>query len=57
MTTTLVPDRRFAQLVVSYAEKISRKTSGTRVDDNRYVKNICRRLFIPEKRMALEENR
>ena len=57
MTTTLVPDRRFAQLVVSYAEKISRKTSGTRVDDNCYVKNICRRLFIPEKRMALEENR
>ena len=57
MTTTLVPDRRFAQLVLFYAEKISRKTSGTRVDDNCYVKNIWRRLFIPEKRMPLEENR
>ena len=57
MTTSLVPDRRFAQLVLSYAEKFSRKTSGTRVDDNCYEKNICRRLFIPEKRMALEENR
>ena len=50
MTTTLVPDRPFAQ------RKFSRKTSGTRVDDNFYVKNICRRLFIPEKRMALEQN-
>ena len=33
MTTTLVPDRHFAQLVLSYAEKIFQKNVGTRVDD------------------------